>query len=145
MSREQLFLARAEVLTMSGVSMDALDRAAADAVIRTTVRALGGVRNCAAAFAYEFGEHPDVIAERMRVARRAVAALYGDGADGEDSGNRCRRWTPQRRPGAGAPRADQASTAGRGPGAARGRVIAASGGSPARTATGPADRPRGRR
>ena len=77
MSREQLFLARAEALTMSGVSMAALDRAAADAAIRTTVRALGGVRNCAAAFAYEFGEHPDITAERMRGARHAVANLYG--------------------------------------------------------------------
>jgi hypothetical protein len=77
MSREQLFLARAEALTMSGVSMSALDRAAADAAIRTTVKAVGGVRNCAAAFAYEFGEHPDITAERMRGARHAVADLYG--------------------------------------------------------------------
>jgi hypothetical protein len=51
MSREQLFLVRAEALTMSGVSIAALDRAAADAAISATVRALGGVRNCAAAFA----------------------------------------------------------------------------------------------
>ena len=77
MSREQLFLARAEALTISGVSMAALDRAAADAAIRTTVQAVGGVRNCAAAFAYEFGEHPDITAERMRGARHAVATLYG--------------------------------------------------------------------
>jgi hypothetical protein len=47
-------------------------------VIRTTVRALGGVRNCVAAFAHEFGEHPDITAERMRGARRVVAHLYGD-------------------------------------------------------------------
>jgi hypothetical protein len=80
MSREQLFLVRAEALTMSGVSMPALDRAAADAAIRATVRAFGGVRNCAAAFAYEFGEHPDITAERMRSARRAVAILYGRGS-----------------------------------------------------------------
>ena len=79
MSREQLFLVRAEALTISGVSTAALDRAGADAAIRTTVRALGGVRNCVAAFAYEFGEHPDVTAERMRAARRVVASLYGDG------------------------------------------------------------------
>jgi hypothetical protein len=77
MSREKLFLVRAEALTMSGVSTAALDRAAADAVIRRTVRALGGVRNCVAAFAYECGEHPDATAERMRRARRAVAKLYG--------------------------------------------------------------------
>ena len=76
-SREQLFLIRAEALTMSGVSMDALDRAAADAAIRATVRAVGGVGNCAAAFAYECGEHPDITAERMRGARHAVANLYG--------------------------------------------------------------------
>ena len=78
MSREDLFLVRAEALTMSGVPMAKLDRAAADAVIRTTVRGLGGVRNCMAAFAYEFGEHPDTTAERMRRARRAVANLYGN-------------------------------------------------------------------
>ena len=79
MSQEQLFVARAEALAMSGVSLAALDRAAADAAIRTTVRALGGVRNCVAAFAYEFGEHPDITAERMRGARRVVAHLYGGG------------------------------------------------------------------
>jgi hypothetical protein len=77
MSPEQLFLLRAEVLTMSGVSMAALDRAAADAAIRATLRALGGVHNCVAAFAHEFGEHPDITAERMRGARRVVADLYG--------------------------------------------------------------------
>lgn len=79
MSREQLSVVRAEALTMSGVSIAALDRPAADAAIRTTVRALGGVRNCAAAFAYEFGERPDLTAERMRGARRVVAVLYGGG------------------------------------------------------------------
>ena len=79
MSREQLFLIRAQALTMSGVPITALDRAAADAAISTTVRASGGVRNCTAAFAYEFGEHPDLTAERMRGARSAVAALYGGG------------------------------------------------------------------
>jgi hypothetical protein len=78
-SQEQLFVVRAEALAMSGVSLAALDRAAADAAIRTTVRALGGVRNCVAAFAYEFGEHPDITAERMRGARRVVAHLYGGG------------------------------------------------------------------
>jgi hypothetical protein len=35
------------------------------------------VRNCAAAFAYEFGEHPDITAQRMRGARHAIANLYG--------------------------------------------------------------------
>lgn len=76
MSREQLFLARAEALAVSGVPMAELDRAAADAAIRATVRAFGGMRNCVAAFAYEFGEHPETAAERMRRARRAVADLY---------------------------------------------------------------------
>ena len=33
----------------------------------------------AEAFAHEFGEHPDITAERMRGARRAVAHLYGGG------------------------------------------------------------------
>ncbi len=76
MSREQIFLARAEALAVSGVSLAELDRAAADAAIRATVAAFGGVRNCVAAFAYEFGEHPECTAERMRRARRAVAELY---------------------------------------------------------------------
>jgi hypothetical protein len=79
MSREQLFLIRAQALTMSGVPITALDRATADAAISTTVRASGGARNCTAAFAYECGEHPDLTAERMRSARRAVAMLYGSG------------------------------------------------------------------
>jgi hypothetical protein len=79
MSQEELFLMRAEALTMSGVSMAELDRAAADAAIQATVRTLGGERNCVAAFAHEFGEHPDITAERMRGARRVVALLYGEG------------------------------------------------------------------
>ena len=78
-SQEQLLLVRAEALAMSGVSLAALDRAAAEATIWSTVRALGGVRKCVAAFAYEFGEHPDLTAERMRGARRLVAHLYGGG------------------------------------------------------------------
>jgi hypothetical protein len=78
-SREELFLVRAEALTMSGVSMAALDRAAADAAIRTTIRALGGLHSCVAAFAHECGDHPDMTAERMRGARRVIARLYGDG------------------------------------------------------------------
>ena len=76
MSREQLFIARAEVLAVSGVPVAELDRAGADAVIRATVRAHGGVRECVAALAYEFGAHPDTAAEQMRRARRAVADLY---------------------------------------------------------------------
>jgi len=78
MSPELQFLMRAEALTMSGVAMAVLDRAAADAAIGATVRALGGADNCAAAFAYECGEHPDITAERMRAARLTVADLYGE-------------------------------------------------------------------
>jgi hypothetical protein len=76
MSREQLSIARAEVLAVSGVPIAELDRAAADAAIRATVRAYGSLRNCVAAFAYEFGEHPETTSERMRRARLAVADLY---------------------------------------------------------------------
>jgi hypothetical protein len=79
MSPEQLFLMRAEALTMSGVSMAALDRVAAEVAILTTVRAVGGAGNCGPAFAQEFGEHPDLTAERMRGARRVVSFLYGGG------------------------------------------------------------------
>jgi hypothetical protein len=77
MSAIQLFLARAEVLALAPVSAaEQLDRAAADQAIRSTLHRHGGLRSCAAALAQEFGEHPELAAERMTWARRTIAALY---------------------------------------------------------------------
>ena len=72
-----LFRTRAEILALSPVSAaDRLDRAAADQAIRRTVRRHGGIRRCAAALAYEFGEHPELACQRMSWARQVIAALY---------------------------------------------------------------------
>jgi hypothetical protein len=74
---DMLFVARAEALAVSTWSAaQVLDRAAADAVIRASVQAHGGIRGCAAALAQEFGDHPETIAERMARARLAVRLLY---------------------------------------------------------------------
>jgi len=73
-----LFVARAEALAVSTWSAaQALDRAGADAVIRAAVLAHGGVRGCAAALAQEFGDHPELIANRMGRARLVVSLIYG--------------------------------------------------------------------
>jgi uncharacterized membrane protein len=37
-----------------------------DAAVRSTLQALGGACGCAAAFAAEYGEHPETSAHRMR-------------------------------------------------------------------------------
>jgi hypothetical protein len=77
MSATTLVLARAEALAVSSARQtDSLDRAAVDAVIRTTMAVYGGVRGCAAALAQAFGDHPEVAAPRMRWARQTVTALY---------------------------------------------------------------------
>jgi hypothetical protein len=77
MSRETLSLARAQVLAVSAVSAaDQLDRSAADAAIRATVLAHGGVNGCVAALAHEFGERPETAPLRMRWAKRMVATVY---------------------------------------------------------------------
>ena len=77
MSARDLFVARAEVLAVSDLSLGGpVARRDADAAIRATIRTHGGVRGCVAALAYEFGEHPETAAERMRRARAVVASLY---------------------------------------------------------------------
>jgi hypothetical protein len=74
---DKLFVARAEALAMSTWSAaERLDRAQADATIRASVLAHGGVRGCAAALAQEFGDHPEIIAARMSRARLAVTVIY---------------------------------------------------------------------
>lgn len=72
-----LFLTRAEILAVSPVSVaDRLDRAAADAAIRATIRVRGGVKACVAALAQEYGDRPETASARMTWARQTVAALY---------------------------------------------------------------------
>lgn len=68
--------ARAEALFASPVSATrTLDERQLDDVVRETVRHLGGIRECAAQVAYEFGEHPDTACARMRWARRTVCSV----------------------------------------------------------------------
>lgn len=72
-----LFIARAEVLAVSDLPLRGpVTRPEADAAIQATIRMRGGVRGCVAALAYEFGEHPETAAERMRRARAAVTSAY---------------------------------------------------------------------
>ena len=83
MSREMIFVARAEALALSSASAaEPLDRARADAAIRASIRCHGGVRGCLAALAQEFGEHPDTAPSRMKWARRTVAEVYADSRPG---------------------------------------------------------------
>jgi uncharacterized membrane protein len=44
-----------------------------DAAVRTTLQAHGGACGCAAAFAAEYGEHPETSAHRMRWALSIAA------------------------------------------------------------------------
>lgn len=77
MTRDMLFVARAEALAVSTWSAgEHLDRARADAVIRDALLAHGGVRGCAAALAQRFGDYPETTATRMGRARIAVRVLY---------------------------------------------------------------------
>ena len=77
MSREKLFLARAEVLALSAVpAAELLDRTLVDAAIRSTVRRHGTVRACVAALAEQFGDRPETTSVRIRWARDTVASLY---------------------------------------------------------------------
>jgi hypothetical protein len=71
--------ARTEALFASEVQpSDALSADEVRAAVRRMVRRYG-VRGCAAAVAYEFGEHPDTAAARMRWAGRLVAASFPRG------------------------------------------------------------------
>jgi len=45
--------------------------------IQRAISAFGGTKGCAAAAAYEYGQHPDGASQRMRWARCVVTALYG--------------------------------------------------------------------
>jgi hypothetical protein len=68
---------RAEALFASDLqAADARDTEAVDRAVTDLLRQ-DGPRGCSAAMAYEFGEHPDLAAERMRWARRVVGHRVG--------------------------------------------------------------------
>ncbi|MEV5412877.1 hypothetical protein AB0K60_29075 [Thermopolyspora sp. NPDC052614] len=78
--RDCLLAARAEALFASHLSATHRPTAAEAAeAIRTTVRAHGGTRGCAAEVAAAYGEHPELAARRMRWALSAVEALFPAG------------------------------------------------------------------
>lgn len=68
---------RAEALFLAPVThQERLTRAATDMLIAAQVK-LYGVRGCAEACAYEYGEHPVEACARMNWAIATVDALYG--------------------------------------------------------------------
>jgi hypothetical protein len=69
-------VARAEALFVSTLSAaEPHDRVVLEAAIAAAVRDYHGVRGCADLMAAEFGEHPELAAERMRWARDAAGPL----------------------------------------------------------------------
>jgi hypothetical protein len=63
---------RAEALFASSLQAeDVKDSEVVDRTVTDLLR-LDGPRGCSARMAYEFGEHPDLAAQRMRWARRVV-------------------------------------------------------------------------
>jgi hypothetical protein len=66
-------ITRAEALFASDLQAEDVDDT--EVVDRTVTDLLehDGPRNCSARMAYEFGEHPDLAARRMRWARRVVS------------------------------------------------------------------------
>ena len=72
-----LLTARTEALFVSDLPAGTrAGRRELDAAIRTTVRALGGVRACAAEMAREYGDRPETAAARMSWARTLVRTVY---------------------------------------------------------------------
>jgi hypothetical protein len=73
-----LTAARAEALFTSPLATGSRPaRAILDEAIQVAVRAHGGVRNCAADVAGEYGDHPEWAVPRMRWARQVVEDRYG--------------------------------------------------------------------
>ncbi len=76
MSATMLADARAEALFVSETQpSDGLSVDRVRAAVQTAVRRYG-VRGCACLVAYEFGEHPEVAAARMRWAHATVLAVF---------------------------------------------------------------------
>ena len=68
---------RAEALFASDLQeADVKDTEIVDRTVTDLLRQ-DGPRGCSARMAYEFGEHPDLAAERMRWARRVVRQSVG--------------------------------------------------------------------
>ena len=70
--------ARADALFVS--SLQRSDEPSAGQIRQSVAVAVHqfGSRGCAGRVAQEFGEHPELAAERMRWARQAVAGVFGD-------------------------------------------------------------------
>ncbi|MBG0833285.1 hypothetical protein HS041_36910 [Planomonospora sp. ID67723] len=78
MSTEISNTVRAEALALAPVSAAVLlDRQAAESAIRQAIAQHGGEAGCVAALAQEFGEHPELVCERMRWASSVIGLLYG--------------------------------------------------------------------
>jgi hypothetical protein len=76
-SRDLLLVSRAEALFVSDLpARPGMDHADLDGAIRTAVQKFGGSRGCAAAMAFEYGEHPETATARMRWALATVEAAY---------------------------------------------------------------------
>jgi hypothetical protein len=74
---DPLTAARAEALFTSTLPTGSRpDRGIVDGVIRTAVRAHGGIRGCAADVAAEYGDHPELAVRRMGWARSVVEEVY---------------------------------------------------------------------
>jgi hypothetical protein len=76
-NRNAVLIARAEALFNSAVPTGtSLGRGELDRLIRTAVRAHGGVHGCAVRMAWAYGEAPETAARRMTWARRMIADAY---------------------------------------------------------------------
>jgi hypothetical protein len=76
-NRTAVLIARAEALFNSAVPTGtSLGRVELDLLIRTAVRAHGGVHGCAVRMAWAYGQEPETAARRMTWARRMIADAY---------------------------------------------------------------------
>jgi hypothetical protein len=74
---DPLTAARAEALFTSDLPTGSHPtRDTVTAAISRTVRMHHGIRSCATVLAYEYGEHPETAAPRMRWARQTIETAY---------------------------------------------------------------------
>lgn len=77
LSRDLLCVSRAEALFVSDLpARPGLGHADLDDAIRGAIQKFGGSRGCAAAMAFEYGEHPETATVRMLWALATVEAAY---------------------------------------------------------------------
>jgi hypothetical protein len=118
---DPLTAARAEALFTSDLPTGSHPtRDTVTAAISRTVRMHHGIRSCATVLAYEYGEHPETAAPRMRWARQTIETAYAHRS----------RLADHRRPPPCDPAAGGGSPAGRG--ADPGRLERPSAGIPSR-------------